>query len=572
MAISTIIAYVLSVAVPAFAIYIIFLLDLFGTGKGNTVAVCLIWGATGAFLLSYAANTALKDAFTLSFEQVSTRVAPFVEELFKLAVLLYFVQRPRFRYFVDGAVYGYAVGIGFAMSENIFYLSNSDGASALGLAVTRVLSASLMHAVAGAVMGIALGFSRRAGGWRKLFAAGLGILFAMSVHLIYNSLLFALDGGVLLLGVAIAIGLGGGIMVGVFMTLGLAAEKRRFADTLGIHSGVSAAERKAVQNLGSTAIDEILADLAAKFGAEKAALIRQLLVIQANIGILKNNLSSPVGDRLRKAWQIEVEELSAEMDRLRRQIGAYTMTLLRSLLPEGDVLLWDDLTEKIADYDPMHVHSFDLFMVASQLSQTIPAADIERISNRLSEMPIFENVAVADLDNLSRAITPRQFSHGQSLFDKGDVGDAMFLIDRGYVDILTIDAQGQEKLLRTYKSGDVVGELALFDGQPRSARARANGPLVVMQLKRQDFMRFVQSRPKVILAVLRFLADRLRYTTNAVTGAIVQQVVITEDDHVEVFDFSPQVSDTVQASLAPLGVFGRLAAALDDLERGSQTR
>jgi CRP-like cAMP-binding protein/RsiW-degrading membrane proteinase PrsW (M82 family) len=574
----SLVAYIISVSIPALTVYLVFALDLFGTGKRNIIRVCAAWGAIGAFGAAYLINTAVINSLGSgddAFQTVSTRTAPFVEEILKALILLYFVQRPSFRYFIDGTIYGFAAGIGFAMSENIFYVANNSTDAALSLAISRVLSASLMHATASAVVGISLGLSRRASGLQRAITPSAGILFAVLVHFIYNNLLFQLEGsGSILLLAAIGIGMGGGITIATFINTGLEAEKKRFAETLGIGTGITDRERKAVQQLGSGNLESILAELSVMFGEEKTELIRRLLVIQANIGILKNNLSSPVNDRLRKAWEQEIEGLRQEMNRIRSELGSYCMTLLRSLIPDDDTSDRIDFSQVVAQYDPMHVHSFDLFMVGSERAGTLSPEQIERISTKLKQISIFENVELADLDNLSRAINIRQYSHGEKLFSKGDSGDAMYLIDRGYIDIFLENEDGSESLLRTFQSGDVVGELALLDGQPRSASARANGPLRVMVLQRQHFMMFVQSRPKVILAVLRFLAEKVRYTTDAVTGDVVQQAVTHATDELEdttPYEIAPSATDTTQApDSVPMGVFGRLAKTLDELEEKKQ--
>ena len=81
------------------------------------------------------------------------------------------------------------------------------------------------------------------------------------------------------------------------------------------------------------------------------------------------------------------------------------------------------------------------------------------------------------------------------------------------------DRSGQE-LLRTFGAGDVVGEFSLLDGQPRSASLRARTQCDVLRLQRQVFMRFIQSRPQVVLAMLQYLAEKVRYTTQAVETSI----------------------------------------------------
>jgi len=571
----TLTSYLISIAIPIFFVSVISWMDIFGTGKRTIVTQCMLWGIAFAFGLSYAFNQFLIiDTLGLSFQTLSTRIAPVMEEVFKSIILWYIVQKPSFRYFVDGAIYGFAAGIGFGMSENIFYVANDSSGATLMLAVSRVLSAALMHATASAVVGISMGMSRRQAGIRKYALPFVGMLFAFAVHFIYNNLLYALEGsGSVLLLTAIGIGIGGAATIAYFMDSGLKSEKERFNQTLGIQSGISSAERKAVQKLGSEGLEEILEEMRAMFGDAEADRIQQLFVVQANIGILKNNLQSPVGDRLKEAWQKEIVEYQVEMNEIRSHLGSYTMTLLRSFLPEDESAEWDTIAPQVATFDPTHVHSFDMFMTASELSGAISPEMIEKISNRIHESDLFKKVDLADLDNLSRAITIQRFSHGEKIFDQGAPGDSMYLIDRGYIDIFIYEDDGEERVLRTFQAGDVVGELALLDGQPRSAGARANGPLRVMVLSREHFMMFIQSRPKVIMAFLEFLSEKVRYTTKAVTNQ-EENIEATEltDEDTHSFDINPSQTDSATVSETPfLGVFGRLNQALDDIENEEQT-
>ncbi|KAB2860452.1 MAG: PrsW family intramembrane metalloprotease, partial [Anaerolineae bacterium] len=114
---STLIAHVIAIAIPALTIYLFYAFDLYGTGRISTVLLSFGWGAIGAFGI---ANLTYELVFGgVQFEALTTRVAPTLEELLKSVVLVYLVYQPRFRYIVDGTIYGIAVGIGFAMSETI---------------------------------------------------------------------------------------------------------------------------------------------------------------------------------------------------------------------------------------------------------------------------------------------------------------------------------------------------------------------------------------------------------------------------------------------------------------------
>ncbi len=586
----TIIAYLLTVAIPALSVYLIFALDLFGTGKRSTVLTSVAWGAVGAFGLAWVINNASIEAF--GYETVTSLTAPIIEELLKALILAYFIQRPQFRYIVDGAVYGFAVGIGFAVSENLLvYLPNAE-AVLLG-SISRVLSTTLMHATASALVGISLGRLRRTRNFERIGLPVTGIGLAIALHVAYNNLVGHMEGLPLLL-VAIGFGIGGSVLIAFLIGQGIEEEKKRFAETLGLNVGVSTAERKAVQNLGGSSIEHILRELALFFGNDKIDSIRRLLILQANIGILQSNLRCPASDRLRESWEREVAQMRQEVDQIRAELGIYVMSFLRGVFPADDVEIWSSLQEEIARFDPEHVHSFDLFVLASELAETFTPEQLGRMALRLKEIELFKNVSLADLENLSRAITERTFEDGEIIFNKGDAGDAMYLISEGQVNIYTGGINGNALPFRTYQAGDVVGEFSLLDGQPRSAGARANGRVKAMVLRRDHFMMFIRSRGEVVIAMLQYLADRVRYTTRAVETAIewAKKIAQGEYDKAQALAASPVFAKaTASASATPTsgagisrsghagnenasekpitlsGAFARLAAILEQREQ-----
>ena len=135
------IAYFIAIAIPIFYVYLVLTLDLFGTTKESIVFISLAWGAIGAFGIAYVLNTAIAEA--IGFSLVVALTAPILEELLKAVVLTYYVRQPSFRYVVDGAIYGFSVGIGFAAIENVSYVMGTTSPP-LTLAVSRVLSTALM--------------------------------------------------------------------------------------------------------------------------------------------------------------------------------------------------------------------------------------------------------------------------------------------------------------------------------------------------------------------------------------------------------------------------------------------
>jgi RsiW-degrading membrane proteinase PrsW (M82 family)/CRP-like cAMP-binding protein len=525
----TVIAYLIGIAIPAFTVYLFVMLDVFGTGKPSTLLLCGAWGAFGAFPLAWLINNTVMD-WGMTYETLTRITAPIIEEILKALVLIYLIRQPRFRYIVDGAVYGIAVGIGFALSENLFIYLPGAGDAVLATAISRTLSTSLMHATASGLVGISLGRLRRVADRRKIFMPLVGIGLAIAVHVGYNNVANELEGAALLL-VAIGIGLGGGFIIGWQIDQGLAEEKRRFAETLGLNVGVSTGERKAVQQLGGASIDQIFDELQEFFGQQNVALVRRLLVVQANVGILQNNLSGPSSDRLRAAWEEEIAGYRQEIEQIRKELGPAVNLFVGSVFPSDDAALQDAFSEELARFDPTLVHTFDMFMRVSELAETFTPEQLARMAERLNRIEIFHHVSLAHLENLSRAITVQDYPDGHVLFDEGDQGDAMVMLEQGKIAVTVKDAVGQDKLLRTFEAGSVVGEFSLLDGQPRSARAQAQGPIHVLMLQREVFFRFIQSRPDVVLAMLQYLADKVRYTTQSVELSVNYMAQIERGDY-----------------------------------------
>ena len=99
--------------------------------------------------------------------------------------------------------------------------------------------------------------------------------------------------------------------------------------------------------------------------------------------------------------------------------------------------------------------------------------------------------------------TPRTM--GDTIFTAGDPGETLYVVQQGEVEILAGD-----ELLDTLGPGEIFGEMALIDHEPRSASARAKTDCLLVELDEQRFLFSVQNNPLFALEVLRTLARRLR--------------------------------------------------------------
>ncbi len=130
----------------------------------------------------------------------------------------------------------------------------------------------------------------------------------------------------------------------------------------------------------------------------------------------------------------------------------------------------------------------------------------------LRSVPLFASLDDGSARALLRLLKPRALKRGEFLFRQGDARNAMFLIERGRVSIHFTDEDGKEVTLAELARGDFFGEMALIEGKPRTASARALEDTRLASLSRDDFIAFVRLNADVALAMLGALSDRLRAT------------------------------------------------------------
>jgi len=134
----------------------------------------------------------------------------------------------------------------------------------------------------------------------------------------------------------------------------------------------------------------------------------------------------------------------------------------------------------------------------------------------LAEIPMFACLTPEDLEGLASLIQRRDYDKGEIIFHEGDVGTALFIIRRGMVLIRLSHEDGKEVVLGMLGRGEVFGELALLDGDPRSADAVAREDCQLLVLSREDFLRFVTQKPQITMNLLSGLARLVRHVTQLV--------------------------------------------------------
>jgi len=181
------VAAVLVALLPVCAFLLVLVLsDSFKLVSRGMLIGAVAAGAGAAFV-GVLANQQLLAA-GLAPHTIGRYVAPVVEECLKALFVLYAVRQRKIGFLVDAAIIGFAVGTGFALVENVEYLSVL-GAPALWLWVARGCGTAILHAGTTALVAIAAkSWAERAGG-NTLVAVLPGLLAAIVLHSAYNHLL-----------------------------------------------------------------------------------------------------------------------------------------------------------------------------------------------------------------------------------------------------------------------------------------------------------------------------------------------------------------------------------------------
>ncbi len=373
-----ILAAVVAIAIPMVFLYLVRWLDLYASGSFKTVIVCFAAGLA-AFFIALPLNSYL--AVFVGYALAVVLVAPIVEELLKSLTLIYYVRRPEFTYFVDGAIYGFAAGTAFAVIENIFFLINTTQETGILLALSRGFSTSLMHGSTSAMVGVSLGRLRFGRGRARLASLILGWAAAVVLHIAFNYMVQRSENIVGMV-IAILIGLiGVGMTVG-FILWGLHQEKRWLRESLQLDVGVSKHESAVVQRMED--LDALLAPVGQRFGKEKQQQVTEFLKLQAKLG-LKHKAQSMIQDEKLKARLMEeVGEIRAQIDKLRRQVGLYCMSYVRSILPPEATSVFALVAQKDLDRDAMEqggVFALTTDRLQARLSQAQKKRDTQQATD-----------------------------------------------------------------------------------------------------------------------------------------------------------------------------------------------
>ena len=126
---------------------------------------------------------------------------------------------------------------------------------------------------------------------------------------------------------------------------------------------------------------------------------------------------------------------------------------------------------------------------------------------------VFGKLSPKHIDRLVACIVGKSVPRGTNIFAKGDPGVSLFAIRKGRVKITVPLVDGHDAVFNRMTDGDIFGEIALFDGLPRTADAVAITDCELFVIERRNFLPLVHEEPQIALKLIEILCARLRKTT-----------------------------------------------------------
>ncbi len=142
----------------------------------------------------------------------------------------------------------------------------------------------------------------------------------------------------------------------------------------------------------------------------------------------------------------------------------------------------------------------------------------------LSRSPLFEMLSNQELEYVTDLTRPKRFSSGQAVFEEGELGDSLYVIALGEVEVVRKDAGGALKVIAVLGPNEFFGEMSLIDKEYRSASVRARTDCELLQLTAENLTTFRKQHRDgftfVVINIARVLSSRLREANTRLAARI----------------------------------------------------
>jgi CRP/FNR family transcriptional regulator len=144
----------------------------------------------------------------------------------------------------------------------------------------------------------------------------------------------------------------------------------------------------------------------------------------------------------------------------------------------------------------------------------------------LQSMRYFSGIDAELLKAIQHLFREVRYDKGHHILSEGDSTDSLYFIVSGLVKVYKSSARGKEQVLHIAPPGDSLNDVSLYDGGPNAAGMVALTPVVLYTIKKNDINRVLQENPRLMMNVIRALAERIRRDSNLLEDLSSSQVLV----------------------------------------------
>ena len=128
----------------------------------------------------------------------------------------------------------------------------------------------------------------------------------------------------------------------------------------------------------------------------------------------------------------------------------------------------------------------------------------------LKRIPIFSNIHGEGLKRIADIAQEKVYEAGKMIFHENEMGDVLYIIKKGSVQIFKVLGSGQEKTLAVLHEQAFFGEMSILDNSPRSASAKAMEDSTLLAVDKDSFKEVVNEYPEIAFEIFKVFSQRLR--------------------------------------------------------------
>jgi CRP/FNR family transcriptional regulator len=140
-------------------------------------------------------------------------------------------------------------------------------------------------------------------------------------------------------------------------------------------------------------------------------------------------------------------------------------------------------------------------------------------------MRYFTGIDAAQIEPVQRLFREVRHDKGAHFLAEGDFTDSLYFIVSGLVKVYKTSPGGKEQVLHVAPPGDSLNDVSLYDGGPNAAGMVALTPVVLYSIEKKDIIKVLQDNPRVMMNVIRALAERIRRDSNLLEDLSSSQVL-----------------------------------------------